>query len=323
MKIKVLFLTIFALHLTGFYSVAALGVSPDKAYYDATPGQTLSDEIKIIGEAELKEPQNLYIKVMGMRKAGEDDLREFYSPEINDFREPANWVKLSRENIQVSAGEVALVPWSLKVPSNATCGTKLIAIMVSTQSESMGGSGNRVVFENNIVSQIHLDIKKSTSKSCPNRPSLKIKEFKVEGLPIIIDPSMVNLTTRIENSSNIIARRPEGTITISNSISSNTIDLNPEGLDIYPNTTRKFPTLWIDPKYPTRGSIFEQIAYEISSLRIGLFTARLEIQEYENASASINFLVLPVKSLAFVASLSIVCFILYRYVKNKNISQKN
>jgi hypothetical protein len=95
-----------------------------------------------------------------------------------------------------------------------------------------------------------------------------------------------------------------------------TIPFNKQDLDIYANSVREFQDTWIDPNYPTKGNIFEQMFYELTHLRIGQYQVRLGVtNNVTNQIQEIIYIWIIPWRLIFVLLLFLI--IIYLYLKRR------
>jgi hypothetical protein len=271
----------------------------------------------------MTERQHLFLYVLGMRKVGEENDREFYKPNPADPTEPANWITLEITEADIGPGEDVILNWSISPSEQAKCGTNMAAIVVSPSviDDTVATDEAIASMKEEVVSQVHVDVSKlATIDNCPKVGSaLDVIDFKVEKYIPLFNYDNVKLLTRLENSGNLIAQSPKGYITIKGfnvDREDGTIDFNEENLDVYPNTVRRFNDLWVDPDYPSDGNILSQFVYEMTHLRIGKYTAELGIIKNVDPDIIVttSFWVFPWKLAVLLAViiLIIIAYIFYR-----------
>src|SRR5260221_1457258 len=310
--------------------VQAATITPTKYYYDIDPGQTKSDELKVLADALQPGAEKLYVYAMGMRKVGEEDDREFYIPDPNDKAEPANWLTISKSEINLDAGDTVSVPFSITVNSVAKCGTNLATIFVSntTRGEFQANkvdTGTVVGLKNSLVAQIHINVKGAAGYCDEVKTKLELLDFKLDSPTFIFNYDHIPFETRIKNDGNLLSQSPKGYIELFGSGPKITLDFNDENLDIYPGTVRKFKNEWIDADYPQNGTFIEQTIYELSHFRFGQYEARLGVTFNVNPKivSTVNVWIIPWKILVIVLGfIAIVVFVILRDRKHSTELKK-
>ncbi len=300
------------------FKVYSTPISPDKYYIDLSSGQVIKNVLTIYGKETLEQTKKVYIYVLGMKKVGEENDREFYAPNPSDSSEVANWINVGMSEADLSPGETIILPWSITKKGEAQCGTNLAAIIVSGVRQFEGESGAIINFKNEVVSQVHVNILETEKSICKdNQPNLNLIEFKLNSFLPFFDKVDIPFVTRIKNEGKLISRSPKGFIEIFGFGEKVTLPFNPEKLDIYPGTVRKFEDVWLDPNYPKDGNLWEQFVYELGHLRIGQYEARLGITKNVGNNQiveSVYFWVLPWRILIPV----IILLIIIMFLINRN-----
>lgn len=303
---------LLAITITGLFlssgTANAVPLGPDKYFFDLKEGEERTEELKIYGKENLSDSQKVYIYVLGMRKTGEENDREFYTVDKNDKAEVANWIDLGFAEAKLNAGETVILPWKIKKSGSAKCGTNLAAIVVATSPESNTVEGAKVSIKNEVVSQVHVNIDQVNGQPCENKAKLNLLDFRVKNKKSLFFMPNVPLETRIKNDGDIIGRSPRGFIEIKGYGEKSNIPFNEEGLDIYSGTTRKFDNVWADENYPKNGNFFKKAFYELTHLRIGKYTATLGVSKNANPQiiASTSFWVIPWRLLLILLVLLLI-----------------
>jgi hypothetical protein len=328
-KIKTLILLLILVTLFGSFTggiVRAIPLSPDKYFFDLKEGVVENKELLIYGKENLTAATKVYIYTLGMRKVGEENDREFYSVNKNDASEVANWVTLGFTELNVKPGSTTTLPWSIKKRGDAKCGTNLAVIVVSTSPESLPTDTSVIGIKNEVVSQIHVNLDQNNGAKCANnRSHLTLEEFKITNDEKIFWGPSVPFLTRLKNDGNIITRQPEGFIEIFGYGSKVSIPFNPDMLDIYPETIRRFDNVWLDPNYPKDGGFFKKLAYEATHLRIGKYEARLGVTKNANPQiiATVTFWIIPWRLLLVILIIFILILsFIYTYIRQRRELKK-
>jgi len=284
--------------------VHASDISPDKYYIDINTTDSLNQKLTIYANPIATKSAHVFITALGMRKNGEGDDREFFTPDSKNNAEPANWISFDKTELNIAPKETAIINWKLTPKSIVSCGTALAAIGVTENQVPDANSPDSVVgVKNTTISQLHINIIKFNSEDCTNtKTNLSLLDFKVNSPLPIFNFDNVPFLTRIQNNSKFISRKPEGFIEIFGFGDKITIPFNEKQLDIYPITTRSFDNQWIDSNYPHNGNFFEQVIYEISHLRIGKYEARLGVTNNvtNQIKSSASFWIIPWRILLLI-----------------------
>ena len=322
------FLFVITLSIIAKTSTYAIPISPDKYFININIGETQEKELTIMGRQEMTAPVTLYLRAVGMKKIGEEHERDFYIQDPNDKSEPANWITLSKTKVVVHPGETVTVPWSITPLSEAQCGTNLAAILISNNDYSKENEDStEVKLNKEVASQVHITI--NNNGECNNEFHLQLMDFQVVKQKIlglfklpIYNYNNAKFETRIANDGNIIARSPMGFITVAGpNIDRAQLPLNKEHYDIYPNTIRRFTTIWHDDKYPDKGNFFQKLFYEIFHWRFGKYSATLGVTKNTdtNIISTVTFLIIPWRP--FVTLFVLIALTII-YFKSKKQNEK-
>jgi len=290
----------FLLQATTF----AIPIGPDKYYLEVQPGEEINETLTIYGKGDLDQEQKLYFSVVGMKKVGQENEREFYIPNPNDTAEPANWINLDFTEEVIYPGSTVILPWVLNTTSTPTCGTNLAAIMVSNTPPETYTNSTTITVKKEIISQIHITFPNNNGiEEC--KESVKTESFTVNKKIKIFNYDNVPFKTLLKNNGDYITRSPIGFIEIFGMGDKITVNFNEENLDIYPQTTRQFLDIWTDAEYPHNGNFFEKLGYELTHLRFGKYEARLGVTK--NVSQDIiaydSFWIIPWRILLILFTL--------------------
>jgi hypothetical protein len=319
--------TLFALILffpVFTFTTKAVPLSPDKYYLNVNDvNNVIEEKLTIYGRQEFESIRKINLYVLGMRKIGEENEREFYLPNPTDPTEPANWITLEQSEVYLTPGEDTIVNWTLTPSSRAACGTNLAAIVATPVQIDINSGSEQAIssLKEQIISQVHIDVSKlAIEGECPVFESrLSVIEFKVDKFTPLFNYDSVKLLTRIQNTGNLISKSPLGYITIKGfnvQREEGTINFNEEGLDIYPNSIRRFNNVWLDPNYPRDGNFLEQFKYELTHLRIGRYKAELGITKNVDPDIVLTttFWVFPWKLMIVIAILlsALLSYLIYK-----------
>jgi hypothetical protein len=300
--------------------VNAVSVSPPTYYLDLENGQSKTESLKIFGDVSDPADTTLYIAPFVMVKEGQRSDRQFLEPNPDNNNEVANWIELSQTTVEVGPNTEVEIPWTITSQGTAECGTNLAAIIVSQEPFDSDEETPRVDIGGRVAAQVHVDVESKEGDSCDdNTVDLNAESFNVESIFYNYDGT--EFTTVLRNDGNLISRAPKGFITVKGLGEDIQVPFNEENVDVYPNSSRIFEEKWIDSEYPSEGSIVEQIAYEITNLRIGRYTAQLGVTNNVDSQiiAEDSFWIIPWRLILLILLfLSIVIgFVLYVARKEK------
>jgi len=326
---KFIVLVLLFVFCTGFVSLnpaRAIPVSPDKYFFELSTNESKSFSLNLLGKENLTGNQSVFIYVLGMKKTGEENDRQFYIPDPKQENDIANWIELNTNSLDLKKGDVKTVTWSIKNRGLANCGTNLAAIVVSESPRSDLIPGNTVALKNEIISQIHVQIKSNNNGECVDlKYNTRLIEFSLDSKTNSFDQPQVPFITRVQNEGNLIQRSPKGFIDIfQGGRKIETIEFNPGSLDIYPNTVRRFENIWVDKNYPYRGNYFDQLVYEIRSPRFGYYEARLGITKNSNPEilSTVSFWIIPWRIITLFGIILISTLLVFLIVRYSNYRKK-
>ncbi len=283
---KKIFLTIAALGLSlllAWHTARAedkvtLTVTPPFFDLNISPGEFWASSLKVINT----NPGDLPISVTlaGFEAAGEDGQGRFV-PALNSEGNPdsvANWITLSNgTNFTIPPGGSEEIPFTLKVPKDASPGGHYAAILVGTRAPD-GVQGSALNISSYISSLFFVKVSGDVHEDGA------IREFSVSK-DIYWSPR-ADFTLRFENSGDVHLR-PEGDITVYNmwGKEQGKVQVNDGNVfgNVLPRSTRKFLFSW-------EGSE--------NTLAFGRYTATVTLAyggtARQNVYRSVSFWVIPV-----------------------------
>lgn len=334
---KLLFLPLLILPF--FLIISAAKISAQESGYDVTvspvffdltinPGGTVSDRIRVRNNTNSPIPVRVEVKKMTGDENGDLTFTEDNSDNSLD------WVKVSDETVTLSPLEFTNIPFQIEVPADAAYGyyygISLTQADSTTDSTGAAISGAATI-------PILLNVRKDGAKA-----EIKLNEFEVDSF--INDSLPVNFNVKLENTGNVHVR-PRGNIFISGMGKDNisSIDINPSGGAIIPNTVRDFPASWTDgflvreqvvedgqPKVDENGQPVTRLKInwnKVTDMRFGKYTANL-IVVYDDGTrdvpleASKSFWVIPWKSLVVAIIGVVIVVLLIRWILRKYINRE-
>jgi len=321
-KIVAIFCLFLVLYII---KVEAIAIGPDKYFLVSDNSEQIQEILKVYADQNLQGPTTFYLSVQSMKKVGEEDDRIFAIPNKNELSDISNNIKLSVTQITIKPGETLDIPWTYTSNKLNSCGTNLAAIVLSNNISDSSTTGESAVqIEYDVIAQIHIEIKKLNNISCDNSSKLELIEFYLDQNTTIFDYTDKKFITKVSNNGNVIYREPSGTIEITGFGTKNTIQFNPEKLDIYPNSTRKFTNIWQDENYP-KDNLLSQIFYEFSNLRIGKYQAELILinETGKPINGIVDFWIIPWKIIIIIVLFLTSVVLIIKKFKSRNSRKKN
>lgn len=139
--------------------------------YDTSPGGSIEDHIAVINFAG--QPQTLNVYGVDATSAPNGDFA--YPPRSAPRRQVGAWLFIPTPHgsgeVTVGPHATVIVPFYLRVPTNASPGDHAGAVIVSLTSLVKGKSGQRVKFEQRIATRVIIRV------SGPLRPGLSIENL--------------------------------------------------------------------------------------------------------------------------------------------------
>lgn len=304
LKIKILFLAVCCLFFGNTSSVLAqrgleLSVTPTLFEMAAVPGQVWNSSVKVINS----NPYDLvvYAKVVNFAPKGESGEGKFM-PVFEDFTEGktlAEWITVSDESIVIPPENSKSIPFSVKVPEDASPGGHFAAIMVGTKppddKPAMHMSTSQIV-----TSLFFVRVAGDVVEEGVIREFTTTKNF--------VSTPVANFSLRFENKGNVHIQ-PQGQIEITNMWGKErgVIPINRQTHfgNVLPESIRKFEFTWHGEP-----SLMDIGRYK-ASVTLGYGTDARQFQ-----TSTTYFWVVPVKSISiFLFSLIFIIWFISRSIK--------
>lgn len=318
-------LFIFAFSLTGNFLALVLKaavISPYKYYLETESSNLDNQKLVIYSTPNQEKPLTYKIKPIGVKKVGENNERIFYEPDATNNLDAANWIKIIDDQVTVNPEETIEVKWNLTLPQNSSCDTKLAGIAVSeVASDNAADSGSNVSVNNEVISQVHINTTRENNESCKYYEDLLLQEFSATQTIPVFNYDNIEFTTLIENRSDYLSRNIKGYIELIGLGKKEVIEFNDLNLDIYPNSLRRFNSVWVDKDYP-RGDFLQEIIYEVSHFRFGQYEARLGVTFNVSPKivSSVYVWIIPWKIVTVVAI--ILAIVILVVIRDRNKSRE-
>jgi hypothetical protein len=288
---------IFAADKGGF----SLQVTPSPLIATIEPGKQSSLELRVRNNNTSSEDLKMELKSFSVdRNSGEVKVSSDLPKEVNDF------VSFAQPTFTLSAGQWFTQKININTPKNAGFSYSF-AIMISRKNPLPKTPGSSRI-EGSVAVFTLLNTNRPDATKKLNLESFSSKKRVYEYLPADFDLS-------VENTGNTIIQ-PRGNIFISRSGDEQnqlaTLQINPGGGYIIPDSTRKLNMNWNDG-FPSRDSNGKTVWdwTKLNKLRIGKYTAKA-VLIYDDGQrdipiySEVSFWVIPWKILIVIGILIIV-----------------
>lgn len=293
------------------YAADSLTVSVTPPLFQLTigPGESWSSTLKIVNTNDFA--VTYFATVVDFEAEGEGG-RGSFTPIVDEFGEDsldphllASWISVTDEAIVVPEGQSADVPFTVRVPENATPGGHYAAILVGTKPPEYNPSlGSAVAVSSYVSSLFFVKIKGDVIEKG------RIREFVTESG--LYDTTEADFVLRFENLGTVHLR-PKGTITIYNMWGKErgkvAINEDKSFGNVLPGTIRRFKFSWDG---------------DFSPLDIGRYSATVTLafgdEAKQNVTATTYFWVVPVVPVAGTITALIIfiwaaAYLIRRYIR--------
>jgi hypothetical protein len=221
---------------TATTAFAQSGVSISPALIEETLDPGFEKEYRLSIENLENTERTFYLSTRNIRDVRPGGVPVF----ANDGDEPtgmelADWIDLSTTEVVIDAQGSVNVPFTLRVPDNASPGSHFGGVFVSLEAPELERSGAAVGYDvANIISiRVAGDVDESAS----------IRQFSTG--KFIYGAQNIDFTVRIENSGNVLVR-PFGPVQIKNMLGQtvDTFTFNEPQSGVFPGRTRDFQFDW-------------------------------------------------------------------------------
>lgn len=198
------------------------------------PGQTFSSVLRATNLSQ--ETKTYYLIKRNIVGLSPEGLPIFASGEEEETGfEITSWINISTEAITIPAGKTKEVPFSIKVPLNASPGGHFGGIFLSLRPERPEETGVGVGYQVGMI--INLRISGEIFEEA------RIREFRTD--KAIYGKPDVTFITRVENLGNTLLRT-RGPIEITDFFDKKvaTLNMNDEGAGVFPKQIRQFEISW-------------------------------------------------------------------------------
>lgn len=280
------------------FSASAVTVSPPVMEFDARPGDTIVDVIKLYNETG--ETQTFVGTVQSFKALNETGAPNFSS--VEESTGLATWLKLDESSITLGPSERKDVLFSISVPADAEPGGHFTGVLWSAGGAvAAGGTGVGITMKTGTLVLVRVA---GAVSETGRLASFIADRQSYNYLP-------VNFAVRFENLGNVHLK-PAGVIEIKNLFGRKvtSLSVNEELANVLPESIRKFDTIWQKTQTPRGASEWQK---ERENFAWGKYTATLILNYGENgevATATLVFWVFPWRVTIFYSVLVLIIVLL-------------
>lgn len=290
MKKSVSLLIVVAAAFGFLFSVApadAITVSPPIMEIAAKRGDVITNSIKVTNDSNVE--QTYYISVERFVAEGDQGAAAFI-PDSSPMELPS-WIQFSTLQVTVGPDERKVVPFSITVPPNADPGGHYASIFLSTTPPAPRG-GSQVSIGGRLGVLLLLRVDGQVNESALIN-SFSAKKGAVSALP-------VTFSVKVQNQGNVHLK-PRGNVTITNSFGRvvAVVDVNAQGSNVLPQSSRELTASWVKNPNAVAGansSFWAKYRQEKANFAFGKYTADLSMvygATNKPLSANASFWVIP------------------------------
>ncbi len=284
---------------------SALTISPPLMEFDARPGDSLVDVVKLYNETQ--EQLTLTASVQNFRAMGETGTPEF----VEGAAGLASWIKVDETTVTLAPGERKSVLFTVNVPGDAEPGGHFAGILWGTGGAAAEGT-----------SSVGLVAKTGTlvlvRVAGQVREMGRVVEFSTDKASYDYLPA--NFAIRFENTGNVHLK-PAGMIEVKNMWGTKVASMmvNEDLANVLPDSIRKFDAKWQKTESLPGASEWQK---ERENFAWGKFTATV-VMNYgvggQTVTARTSFWVFPWRvTLFYVVLIVLVLLILVQGIKSYN-----
>ena len=268
-------------------------------------GQVFSSVLYITNTGSKAE--TFFLSVKNISRILPDGTPEFVQ-EVQEASglEISSWVTLERQSATIAPGKTENIPFSIKVPANASPGGHFGGIVVVTQPTDSGNNVSVVAYGASMI--IALRVAGEATEDAT------IREFRTDKM--IYGTPKVTFIARVQNNGTTLIR-PRGPIEVVDMWGKKvgTIIMNEEAAGILPNAEREFQATW-----KGEGLVFGRYAV-VMSLSYG-DDKKSTITEYTSFWVWPTKIIVPV-SLGIIGAFLLLGFLVRMHVRRKVLEMKS
>jgi hypothetical protein len=295
-------------------SASALTISPTKIEVSADPGQELIGEIDVFNEEQ--EDKTFYSSYENFEPRGETGSPYF----VGGGSGLSTWMK-TQDSFTIKPGERLKIPYSIKIPDDATAGGYFAAIFFGTQPPATG-EGSEVAVGGKVGSLVLLRLNGDINESGG------VLDFSTVSNKKFFTALPIDFSYRFNNTGGDRVV-PKGELRIKNllGLESGVLSVNKNEGSVLPNSIRKFDVTWTEEETLASDATFIQaVKYQASHFRFGVYFANIEAVWGESSMRgedSTWFVVLPWQLLIVLIVLGTVLRFLLRFYNQHIITKAN
>lgn len=161
--------------------------------YTATPGQQVRDTVGITNRSDRKLTFRLYATDAFNTGDGAFAL-------LTADRQPVDvgtWISLEKSTLTVKPGKRVDVPFTLKVPANATPGDHSGGVLAAVTEQETTSDGRRLNVDRRVAARVHLRV------AGPLTSSLQVDRISADHSGPVLGKRTVKVTYRVRNNGNV------------------------------------------------------------------------------------------------------------------------
>lgn len=272
--LSLLLLISFFCHPTPTSASSTITAIPPRLMITGTPGQTIVSDLKVRNDS--KTPQTYLVAIDDFIVLDQIGTPVPVSSSVSSRWSLKSWIT-APTLLPVDAKQAQIVRITIKIPNNALPGGHYAMITYMPNGEVKPGELKRTatIIGQRVGSLIYVTVGGNITEKA------NILKFTT---PKFLEKGPVEFTSSVENLSDIHIN-PRGNITIYNPLKSKLTELPVEIGNIFPETTRDFPTTWnqkwgwgryradLNLAYGTRGeTITSTIYFWLFPIRLVIIT---------------------------------------------------
>ncbi|MBU1146662.1 DUF916 domain-containing protein [Patescibacteria group bacterium] len=297
---KIFFASILAVLVFSLAPLAAsaITISPPVIEFDARPGDTIVDVLKLYNETA--ETQTLTGSVQTFKALNETGAPSFLSPE--EATDLATWLKLDETAVTLASDERKDILFSINVPKDAEPGGHFAGVLWTPSANStLEGSGVGITVKTGTLVLVRVagDVNETG----------RLASFTADRASYNYLP--VNFSVRFENLGNVHLK-PVGVVEIKNLLGRKvtTLPINGDLANVLPESIRKFDATWQKTEVTLGASEWQR---ERENFAWGKYTATLLLDygvDGQETSASLVFWVFPWRVTLFYLAIALIIILL-------------
>lgn len=214
-------------------SPEGLELKPAVVEDNAAPGQIFQLTVRVtnIGRTD----KTFYLSAKDIKGLDDAGLPVFASPEETTDYSLSSWIDVPKTPLTLKAGEMRAIPFSVRVPSDASPGAHFGGIFLTSEAPQLDASGAAIgISVGTIVSlKIAGDVVEDA----------QLREFSTDRF--VYGSSTVVFSARIANRGNVLVR-PHGLIEVTDMFGKKvgSLTVNDSAAPVFPGSDKAYPVSW-------------------------------------------------------------------------------